>query len=87
MNEMVEYIATVISNALFSERAMQDTSRGVNDQCRDAARDAIAAMRTATTAMLEAGANAHPSGGYHNGTTLQDIIEAEWIAMVDEALR
>jgi hypothetical protein len=50
------------------------------------ARAAIAAMRECTPAMLDAGSAAHPAGGYVRGTTLNDIIECEWWAMIDAVL-
>jgi len=50
------------------------------------ARAAIAAMRDCTPEMLDAGSAAHPAGGYTRGTLLNDIIECEWVAMVDAAL-
>ena len=50
------------------------------------AKAAIAAMRDCTPAMLDAGSAAHPAGGYRRETLLNDIIECEWIAMVDAAL-
>ncbi len=50
------------------------------------ARAAIAAMRDCTPEMLDAGSAAHPAGGYRRETLLTDIIECEWIAMVDAAL-
>ena len=50
------------------------------------ARAAIAAMRDCTPEMLDAGSAAHPAGGYRRETLLNDIIECEWIAMVDAAL-
>ena len=53
----------------------------------DAARAAIAAMRDCTPAMLDAGSAAHPAGGYVRGTLLTDIIECEWWAMIDAALK
>lgn len=56
-------------------------------QARVYACAAIAAMRGCTPAMLDAGSAAHPVGGYVRGTLLTDIIEAEWVAMVDAALK
>lgn len=50
------------------------------------ARAAVLAMRDCTPAMLDAGSSAHPAGGYARETLLTDIIECEWIAMVDAAL-
>jgi hypothetical protein len=50
------------------------------------ARAAIAAMRDCTPEMLDAGSAAHPVGGYRRETLLNDIIECEWVAMVDAAL-
>ena len=50
------------------------------------AKAAILAMRDCTPAMLDAGSAAHPAGGYRRETLLTDIIECEWIAMVDAAL-
>lgn len=50
------------------------------------ARAAIAAMREPTDEMLDAGSAAHPAGGYRRETLLNDIIECEWVAMVDAAL-
>jgi hypothetical protein len=50
------------------------------------ARAAIAAMRDCTPEMLDAGSAAHPAGGYRRETLLNDIIECEWVAMVDAAL-
>ena len=52
----------------------------------DSARAAIAAMRDCTPEMLDAGSAAHPAGGYRRETLLNDIIECEWVAMVDAAL-
>lgn len=57
------------------------------DRFYKVARVAIAAMRGCTPAMLDAGSAAHPVGGYVRGTLLTDIIEAEWVAMVDAALK
>jgi len=51
------------------------------------ARAAITAMRACTPAMLDAGSAAHPACGYTRGTLLNDIIECEWVAMVDAALQ
>jgi hypothetical protein len=50
------------------------------------AKTAIAAMRDCTPEMLDAGSAAHPAGGYRRETLLNDIIECEWVAMVDAAL-
>jgi len=60
------------------------------DGCPDmvlAASVAITAMRDCTPAMLDAGSTAHPAGGYKRETLLNDIIECEWRAMVDAALK
>jgi len=60
------------------------------DDCPDmilAASVAITAMRDCTPAMLDAGSTAHPVGGYKRETLLNDIIECEWRAMVDAALK
>jgi hypothetical protein len=43
-------------------------------------------MRDCTPEMLDAGSAAHPAGGYRRETLLNDIIECEWVAMVDAAL-
>lgn len=51
------------------------------------AKIALATARKPNRVMLEAGCAAHPLGGYNTSTSLVDIIEAEWIAMVDEASR
>jgi hypothetical protein len=56
------------------------------DRWYGAARAAIAAMRDCTPEMLDAGSAAHPAGGYRRETLLNDIIECEWVAMVDAAL-
>lgn len=50
------------------------------------ARAAIAAMREPTDAVMQAGCASNPPGNYHAGTTLRDIIGAEWRAMIDAAL-
>ena len=50
------------------------------------ARAAIEAMREPTDAVMEAGCASNPPGSYHAGTTLRDIIGAEWRAMIDAAL-
>ena len=55
-------------------------------EAEQAARAAIAAMRDCTPEMLDAGSAAHPAGGYRRETLLNDIIECEWVAMVDAAL-
>jgi len=43
-------------------------------------------MRDCTPEMLDAGSAAHPAGGYVRETLLTDIIECEWVAMIDAAL-
>lgn len=50
-------------------------------------RAALLAIREPTPEMLEAGCAAHPEGDYHSGTTLIEIIKAEWVAMIDAALK
>jgi hypothetical protein len=51
------------------------------------AQAAIKAMRDCTPEMLDAGSAAHPVDGYKRGTLLTDIIECEWWAMIDVALK
>jgi chloramphenicol 3-O-phosphotransferase len=79
MTDMIEQVAQAIlakdTESLFSIH-----------YARVYAKAAIAAMRDCTPAMLDAGSAAHPAGGYRRETLLNDIIECEWIAMVDAAL-
>lgn len=44
-------------------------------------------LREPTEAMLQAGCASHPFSPYSTRTTLVEIIEAEWRAMVDEGLK
>lgn len=53
---------------------------------RRCARVALFALRNPSPDVLEAGCASHPPGDYHAGTTLSDIILAEWQAMIDKAL-
>ena len=76
MTDMIERVAKCI---------YADGGLSLNE-CRGLARAAIKAMRDCTPAMLDAGSAAHPVGGYRRETLLNDIIECEWIAMVDAAL-
>jgi hypothetical protein len=77
MTDMIERVAVAINQAMLLH----------DDYDPDLlARAAIAAMRDCTPAMLDAGSAAHPVGGYVRGTTLNDIIECEWWAMIDAAL-
>lgn len=80
MTDMIERVARVLH--------ARDDYDGYtwHDYIPDA-RAAIAAMRDCTPAMLDAGSAAHPAGGYTRGTLLNDIIECEWVAMCDAALR
>jgi hypothetical protein len=79
---LVEKVARAINpDAWFDGAPIQ-----AQHKLREIARDAIAAMRDCTPAMLDAGSAAHPVGGYVRGTLLTDIIEAEWVAMCDAAL-
>lgn len=76
MTDMIERVAVAINQAMLLH----------DDYDPDLlARAAIAAMRDCTSAMLDAGAAAHPRG-YTRETMLTDIIEAEWRVMVDAAL-
>lgn len=77
MTDMIERVAKAINDAMLRHR----------DYTLDKlARAAIAAMRDCTPEMLDAGSAAHPAGGYRRETLLNDIIECEWVAMVDAAL-
>jgi len=77
MTEMVELVAA----ALF-----EDEHCTTMCSARDLAHVAIKAMRNPSPDVLEAGCASHPPGDYHAGTTLSDIILAEWQAMIDKAL-
>jgi hypothetical protein len=79
MSDMIERVA----QAIFDK---DPESLFTIHQARVYARAAIEAMRDCTPAMLDAGSAAHPAGGYVRETLLTDIIECEWIAMVDAAL-
>ena len=76
MTDMIERVGNAIQHQM-----------GLDDNMpEDLARAAIAAMRDCTPEMLDAGSAAHPVGGYRRETLLNDIIECEWVAMVDAAL-
>lgn len=87
MSAMVQRVA----NAMFRSSGKPFTEYAMNSELRKGyevfARAAIEAMREPTEAMLEAGCRAHPEGDYNGGTMLIGIIEAEWSAMVDAALK
>lgn len=80
MSAAVDRIAKVLAPYFEMESWVQDAPRL-------AARAAIKAFREPTDAMISAGCAAHPSVPYNAATTLDDIIRAEWQAMVDEALK
>ena len=75
--DMVEKVAKAINDTMLNYGDYKPISL---------ARAAIAAMRDCTPEQLDAGSAAHPAGGYRRETLLNDIIECEWIAMVDAAL-
>lgn len=77
MTDMIERVAKAINDAMLRHRDYTPD---------ELARAAIAAMRDCTPEMLDAGSAAHPAGGYRRETLLNDIIECEWVAMVDAAL-
>jgi hypothetical protein len=95
MSEVVERVARAMWAhrqrwALSNGLALDDWGDGTVPNANgimDEAKDAVSAMRICTPEMLEAGCMAHPEGDYHAGTTLGDIIRAEWEAMCDEALK
>ena len=78
MSDMIERVALAI-------KEKDRESLFTIDHAGVYAKAAIAAMRDCTSAMLDAGAAAHPRG-YTRETLLTDIIEAEWRVMVDAAL-
>lgn len=90
MTDMVERVARAIRAS--DQIDLPDDFCGVVDgdirfgRALFQARAAIAAMRDCTPEMLDAGSAAHPAGGYKRDTLLNDIIECEWVAMVDAAL-
>jgi len=89
-DNMIERVARALHCSVNTWSAIPQTWDNLNNTERSAfhlaARAAIAAMRDCTPAMLDAGSGAHPAGGYVRGTTLNDIIECEWWAMIDAAL-
>jgi hypothetical protein len=89
MTDMIERVAKAIDAdrrgwALVPPEGATDENRWKT--YTPIARAAIAAMRDCTPEMLDAGSAAHPAGGYRRETLLNDIIECEWVAMVDAAL-
>ena len=77
MTDMIERVAKAINDTMLQHG---------DEDLTIMARAAIAAMRDCTPEMLDAGSAAHPAGGYRRETLLNDIIECEWVAMVDAAL-
>ena len=90
MTDMIERVARAMYHSTGVEFGLAsewgDHGAEAKDEWRHIARAAIAAMRDCTPAMLDAGSAAHPAGGYRRDTLLNDIIECEWVAMVDAAL-
>jgi len=85
MTDMIERVAKALRQSDYTDCEPENVMIPI--WCYfDQARAAIAAMRDCTPAMLDAGSAAHPAGGYTRGTLLNDIIECEWVAMVDAAL-
>ena len=90
MTDMIERVARAIAE---SDSGPMDSAlfaihwHEFGESYIDCARAAIAAMRDCTPEMLDAGSAAHPAGGYRRETLLNDIIEAEWRAMCDAALK
>jgi hypothetical protein len=85
--DMVEKVAKALRmDATGVADQWADMSEPSRNVWRKGARAAIAAMRDCTPEMLDAGSAAHPVGGYRRETLLNDIIECEWVAMVDAAL-
>ena len=85
MTDMVEKVARAIATKALGEVG-RDYDPFAVQNCIPYARAAIAAMRDCTPEMLDAGSAAHPAGGYRRETLLNDIIECEWVAMVNAAL-
>jgi hypothetical protein len=83
--DMVEKVARAIWQSDYADENLEDQKLPVLAYAPQA-RAAIAAMRDCTPEMLDAGSAAHPVGGYRRETLLNDIIECEWVAMVDAAL-
>jgi hypothetical protein len=90
MTDMIERVAMAMYHSTGVEFGLAsewgDHGAEAKDEWRHIARAAIAAMRDCTPEMLDAGSAAHPAGGYRRETLLNDIIECEWVAMVDAAL-
>lgn len=96
MSEMIERVASAICQSRSCEgvNCCQWPANAGRLRCPvrdggyyDAARAAIEAMREPTEAMLEAGCASHPVAPYSTATKLNEIIVAEWNAMVEELLK
>lgn len=84
MSEVVERVARAIAETFIEDARPLDAKAYAY---RYQACCAIAALRDCTPAMIEAGCSSHPDKPYGAHTTLVDIIEAEWRAMIDAALK
>lgn len=89
MRISLEHVARAIITARLGRPNDQACKLYVDDAWPtfiDEARAALEAIRFPCPEMLEAGCTAHPMGGYHRATMLNDIIEAEYMAMIDNIL-
>jgi hypothetical protein len=86
MTDILDRVARAIFTAQTGITSDEQWARTNPAYLHEIARAAIAAMRDCTPEMLDAGSAAHPAGGYRRETLLNDIIECEWVAMVDAAL-
>ena len=64
----------------------QAKARGIAFEAIAQACAAIKAMREPTAEMMAAGCASNPPGKYRPDTRLDEIIGAEWTAMIDQAL-
>ena len=90
-NEMIERVAMAIFAVAGSSIESLNIEMGVGakarefaiDECREAARAAIEAMRKATDAMIK---NAYDVCGYENGQNWSESLKNHYEAMIDAAL-
>lgn len=98
MSEMIETVAKAIGTELWGaeiydrsaagDATLSKSTRLIADECRGAARAAIAAMREPTEAMCDASLGDWPESQLSRFGAMEDLHPRDvWQIMIDEALK